>query len=143
MTTLDPIQASPDYAEARFHFLIGLGFHLDERWVSGGNSYRDGWRLCYSSSTVRVTVSYLDMQLEIVFTKSDTSADYLLVDRELFARRSGFHGNMFPPQKLTKAIDRMSADVQEHYGSILAGDDAVWQRIVAALHAPKQKAHLP
>lgn len=65
------------------------------------------------------------MQLELIFSKSDVSADYLFVDL------------------LAEAIDRVSADVQERYGPILAGDNTIWKRITAALHAPKQKAQLP
>ena len=139
MTNLSPIQASPSHAEAKFGFLPALGFRLEERWTSGGQSFRDGWKLTYTSPAVRLVVSYLDQQLELVFEKDGISADYLLIDSQLFARRSGWHGNMFPPQKLAGAIDQLAADVQQHYGLILSGDAKQWERIQSALQATRER----
>jgi len=140
---LDAIQASPDYAESSFRFLTALGFELRDRWVSGGQSFRDGWRLSYSSPLVDVVVVYLDTELDLRFTRSGISADYWKIDRLLFARRSGFHGNMFPPGKLATAIDRVSEDIRKNYGPVLACDDATWSRIASCLDTVEAKGHLP
>jgi hypothetical protein len=83
------------------------------------------------------------MQLDVVFTRAAISADYWSVDRELFARRSGYYGNMFPAQKLAAAIDRVAADIRDHYGPVLAGDEQMWCRIEAVLNATELKARLP
>jgi hypothetical protein len=90
-----PLQASTEAAETAFAFLSQLGFVLDERWITGGESFRDGWRLSYSSSQVQVVVQYLDSQFEVSFTRSATTVTYLTIDQELFDRRSGYHGDMF------------------------------------------------
>jgi hypothetical protein len=128
-----PLQASTEAAETAFAFLSQLGFVLDERWITGGESFRDGWRLSYSSSQVQVVVQYLDSQFEVSFTRSATTVTYLTIDQELFDRRSGYHGDMFPPEKVGNALDKISADVRAHYGRILSGDDAEWTRI-ARIH---------
>ncbi len=65
-----PMQANPDLAEGAFEFLITRGFTLEERWVTGGESFKDGWRLSYSSPAVRVIVQYLDAQFEIHFERA-------------------------------------------------------------------------
>ena len=129
-------------AEESFGFLGDLGFRIAERFVTGGDTNRDGWRLVYSTSTVSVTVQYFDMQLEVLFVRSGVEADYLLIDRELLGRRSDLHGNMFPPQKLAPAIDRIAADIRAHFGAILEGDAAVWTRIQRLLEAPKDKSRM-
>ena len=139
MTSLEPIHASPAYAEEAFRFLTELGFRLEDRWVTGGHSVRDGWRISYTASSVSLTVTYLDSQLELFFTRSGVSAEYLFIDRELFARRSGLYGNMFPPQKLAGAIDRVATDVRENYGAILRGEATTWNRIKHCLQAPREK----
>ena len=127
--TLHPLQASPAAAEQAFGFLAALGFILDERWVSGGESYRDGWRLSYRGPRIGVAVEYLDQQLEVRFTRGDLSATYLEMDRDLFGRRSGFDGDMFPPEKLATAMATIAADIRENYGATLAGADPAWARI--------------
>lgn len=129
MSDLHPDQASPARAEAAFAFLVDVGFRLGERWVSGGSSSRDGWRLVYSTPALTVTVQYLDMQLEVLFARGGVEVDYLFIDREIFGRRSGLHGNMFPPQKVGQAIDRVAGDIREHFHSILTGDESEWARI--------------
>ena len=138
-----PIQASPQVAEKAFGFLVQLGFTLVKRWVSGGESFRDGWRLSYSSPVVCVTVQYLDAQFEVHFTRAGTTASYLAIDRELFGRRSGFHGDMFPPEKLEAAIERIADDIREHYDNILSGDDGDWTRIARLQTQKSQPSRLP
>ena len=124
-----PDQASPQTAESLFGFLVQLGFKLEERWITGGESFRDGWRLSYSSLQVRVVIQYLDSQFEVHFLRAGISASYLDIDRDLFCRRSGFHGNMFPPRKLEAAMAQIADDIRKHYRSILSGDDGEWTRI--------------
>ena len=143
MTLLEPIQATPAYAENAFGFLSELGFHLQERWISGGQSFRDGWRLTYASHAVQVVVEYLDMELEVSFIRSDVSLEYWSIDRDLFGRRSGFHGKMFPPRKLATALDRVSADVRGNYAQLLSGDETTWSRTVKSLDMVKPKSRLP
>jgi hypothetical protein len=97
---MHPVQASPAVAEQAFTFLLARGFTLHERWVTGGESFRDGWRLTYASLSIQVIVQYMDAQFEVHFVHSDLDVSYLELDRALFGRRSGFHGDMFPPEKL-------------------------------------------
>ena len=130
-------------AESAFAFLAQLGFSVEERWVTGGDSFRDGWRLSYLSPLVQVVVQYLDSQFEVHFKRGATSASYLAIDHGLFARRSGFHGNMFPPQKLENAIGRIAKDIREHYGPILIGDEGEWIRIARLEKAGSAAAQLP
>lgn len=143
MTDLHPDQASPSRAEVAFAFLRELGFRLDDRWVSGGTSFRDGWRLIYSAPALTVTVQYLDQEFQVLFARAGVQVDYLFIDRELFGRRSGFHGNMFPPQKVGQAIDHQAGDIREHFGSILLGEEDVWTDIIRLLNAPKFGTRLP
>ena len=127
--TLHPLQASPAAAEEAFAFLAALGFTLEERWVSGGESFKDGWSLSYRGPRVEIVVKYLDMQFEVHFTRADVSVTYLEMDRDLFDRRSGFYGDEFPPQKLAAAIATIAADIRDNHGPTLAGDDRLWDRI--------------
>ena len=143
MTDLHRDQASPSRAEAAFAFLRELGFRLGDPWVSGGTSFRDGWRLKYSAPALTVTVQYLDQEFQVLFSRAGVQVDYLFIDRELFGRRSGFHGNMFPPQKVGHAIDHQAGDIREHFGSILLGEEDVWTDIIRLLNAPKFGTRLP
>ena len=140
---LHPTQASPQVAETAFAFLIALGFTLDERWISGGESFRDGWRLGYCNPRVRVVVQYLDAQFEVHFTRAETTAGYLAIDRSLFDRRSGYHGDMFSPEELQTAVRRIAEDVRTHYGPILAGDDAEWGRIARLVTTERPARGIP
>jgi hypothetical protein len=72
----------------------------------------------------------------VSFTRSATTVTYLRIDQELFDRRSGYHGDMFPPEKVGGALNKISADVQAHYGRILSGDDTEWSRI-AHIQGPR------
>jgi hypothetical protein len=123
------MQASPELAESAFAFLAQLGFTLEERWVTGGKSFKDGWRLSFSSPQIQVVVQYMDMQFEVHFVRKGLTVSYLEIDRDLFDRRSGFHGDMFPPEKLEGAIRRIAGDIGEHYGRILTGDEVEWDRL--------------
>ena len=143
MTAMHPDQASPGRAETAFGFLSDRGFRLQERSVSGGNTSHDGWQLVYSNNAVIVTVQYLDMQFEVFFIRAGFKADYLFLDRELFARRSGLHGSMFPPEKVGPVVDRVATNIQEQFQSILMGDDVEWARIERLVKAPASKARLP
>jgi hypothetical protein len=133
---MHPDQASPTRAEAAFAFLADLGYLLGDEWVTGGESYRDGWRLGYASETVTITVEYLDQQLGVLFMRGEVEADYLAIDRELFGRRSGLHGDMFPPDKVGSIIDAIAADIRENYCAILRGEDAEWSRIERIVGGP-------
>ena len=139
VSEVHPEQASPAHAEIAFGFLADLGFALVERWVTGVNSFRDGWRLTYEGPGTRVVVQYMDAQFDVYIRRGELDASYLFIDRELFGRRSGFGGDMFPPQKLGPVIDRIADDIRRNYGPILAGHDDVWQAIQRQLQAPKVK----
>ena len=139
MAEVHPEQASPAHAEAAFGFLTGLGFARTERFVTGGQGFRDGWRLTYESAELQVAVQYMDAQFEVHFRRDGLDASYLFIDRELFGRRSGFGGDMFPPRKLGPAIDRIAADIRSNYGDVLAASPEVWRRIRRQLEAPATK----
>jgi hypothetical protein len=139
---LDPLQARPDYAEKQFDFLAPLGFKQIDRWISGGESFKDGWKLIYQSNAVLVSVEYLDMQFDVCFVRNGVSASYFALDRNLFGRRSGFYGNMFPTEKLANAIDRVAADVRDHYETILTGSLDSWAAISNIVEQPESKRPL-
>ena len=139
MQGVHPLQASPDFAEAAFSFLDGLGFKVDDRLVTAGNTSRDGWRLSYSSLAMKVVVQYLDSQFEILFIRGETTASYLFLDRYLFDRRSGLHGDMFSPQELAPVVNRIANDIRDHYRSILSDDTEEWERIGRLLNVPLPK----
>jgi hypothetical protein len=123
------MQARPDGAERLFQFLTTRGFTLEERWVTGGETFKDGWRLSYASPAVQVIVQYLDAQFEVHFRRAGVTASYLAIDRDLSGRRSGFHGDMFPPEKLEAAMTVIADDIRKHYDQILSGDEAEWARL--------------
>jgi hypothetical protein len=49
---------------------------IRERWISGGQTFRDGWQLSYSSPAVEVVVPCRDMELDVAFRVSTTSFNY-------------------------------------------------------------------
>ena len=138
-----PVQASPAVAEQAFTFLLARGFTLHERWVTGGESFRDGWRLTYAGRSIQVVVQYMDVQFEVHFVRSDLDVSYLELDRDLFGRRSGFHGDMFPPDKLEAAIRKIAKDIQENYSGTLLGDELEWQKIERLKATPPKPHRLP
>ena len=83
----------------------------------------------YVSKDVAFSVSYYDMELEIVFKKGRIAAPYLLLDHNLRANASGWAGVMFPFDKLSPALEAASKDIEAHYGSVLRGDASMWQKI--------------
>lgn len=142
MADRHPDQATPARAEAAFGFLAELGFHLADRHVTGGKLFRDGWRLIYASPGLKLTVQYLDTQFQVLFDRGGIETDYLFIDRELFGQRSGLDGNMFRPQNLAPIIELVAADIRDHFGSVLRGDDTEWARIQRLLDAPRPKARV-
>ena len=138
-----PLQADPGFTEERFAFLQRLGFEQTERWVTGGQSFKDGWRLTYERAPVVVTVQYLDSQFEVWFRRAQTEASYLFIDTELRERYSGFHGAIFPPHTLERTIVRVSVDVEANYSALLEGDDEAWREVEARLAQPQRKRRLP
>jgi len=84
-----------------------------------------------------------DAQFEIHFERAGIIASYLAIDRDLFGRRSGFHGDMFPPQKLEGAVTRIADDIREHYDQILSGDEAEWARLARLQTEKSRSARLP
>ena len=140
---LHPLQATPDHAENAFSFLLADGFTCSRRWVSGGVSFKDGWKLWYESPRVEFRIQYLDVELDVTFTRQGTTATYYQIDQSLFGRRSGFFGNMFGPEKLADVIDRVAADIRAHYGPILSGDSEAWSKIALMLSEPPKKRGIP
>lgn len=140
---MHPHQAGPGVAESAFSFLTTLGFTLQERWLTGGESFRDGWRLTFSGHRVRVVVQYLDAQLEVHFVRDGVDVSYLELDRDLFGRRSGLHGDMFPPGKLEPAVRKIAEDIRENYTGTLSGDEGEWRRIARLKAEPPRPHRLP
>jgi hypothetical protein len=130
-------------AEAAFGFLPSRGFRLVERHVTGGVSFRDGWRLSFEGPSVRVIVQYLDVQFEVHFERAGVRTDYLFIDRERFQRRSGYHGNMFSGAQLVPAIEQIAADIRDNYAAVLTGDDKEWATLASLAAEPAAKRRLP
>ncbi len=143
MPGLHPLQASPAHAEKAFRFLTALGYQLEKREITGGQSFRDGWHLRYARPGVVVTVEYMDQQLQVRFEHAGVTSDFLSIDRGIFGSRSGLHGDMFPPQKLAAAIDLVAAQVHDDFGPILEGEEDAWHRIEQLREAPNQARRLP
>ena len=142
--TADLLRALIDKAEAEFAFLFDLGFEqTDHRMIGSSGSFKDGWKLAYRNTAVYVTILYSDVQLEITFERDGHKASYLFLDKDLFAWKSGLHGDMFPPQKLEPVIEAIASDVRENYKLILSGDQATWNQIQRLLQEPSQKPRLP
>jgi hypothetical protein len=77
--------------------------------------------------------------LDVWFEHNGVSVSYFALDQEVFQRRSGLYGNMFIPEKLGNAIDRISADIQIHYGPFLAGEQEAWTSVARVLAEPPPK----
>ena len=137
------IQLSLAVAEEAFAFLTKLEFALKGRFVSEGQSFKDGWRLTFAGPRTRVIVQYMDMQFEVQFARDNFEITYLELDRDLFRRRSGFHGDMFPPEKLQSAIRKIADDIRTNYGPTLEGDDTTWAKMSHLKAHPARPAHLP
>jgi hypothetical protein len=111
--------------------------------VTGGESFKDGWSLTFAGPTVQLIVQYLDVQFEVHFVRDGIDVSYLEMDRDLFDRRSGFHGDMFPPEKLEGAITQIAKDIRENYAGTLSGDEDEWKRIAQLKSAPPKPPYLP
>jgi len=143
MPELHPLQASPAHAEEAFRFLTTLGYQLENRVITGGHTFRDGWQLRYARLGVVVTVVYTDQQLQVRLEHAGVASDFLSIDRGIFGSRSGLHGDMFPPQKLAEAIDLIAAQVHDDFRPILEGEEDAWHRIEELRQAPNHKRRLP
>jgi len=141
--TLEYAQSFFGLAKTEFGFLTEQGFTLIEERPTQSISFRDGFHLRYARHPVDVVVDYYDMELVPVFHRGAQQCDYYFIDRYLFANASGFHGAMFPLDKLAAALRVVATDMRDHYGLVLSGDDATWQKIVALLNAPREKRVLP
>ncbi len=130
-------------AKDRFSFLVDAGLSLElEEWPTS-NSYRDGFRLHYAGSPVSVRVEYYDQDLVVWFDKGGERIPYLFIDKMLYANKSGFAGCMFGHTKVENVARRIADDVRENYRDILAGDNAIWDNLIALMHAPRTKKKLP
>lgn len=143
VTGVHPLQASPQFAEDAFAFLGALGFTVEERRVTGGASFKDGWSLFFVGPKINITVQYMDAQFEVHFVRAGLTVSYLEIDRDVFNRRGGFHGDMFSPEKLEEAMPRIAVDIDAHYRGILAGDDHVWNRLVRIKGKAEEAPSLP
>lgn len=121
------------HAKQAFDWLTGVGFRLTEEHVSEGDNARyDGWHLSYARGIFRrvvVRVEYHEMELGVILKKGGVETTYLFLDHHLFGGASGFKGDMFPPEKLTEAVTRISLDMAANYKEILLGKDELWSRI--------------
>jgi hypothetical protein len=88
-------------------------------------------------------VQYLEMQFEVLFCRGDSQASYLFLDKHLFGAKSGYHGDMFPPEKLGAVIAAVASDIRREYGSILSGNEARWADIQRLIAAPPVRRKLP
>ena len=141
--TLEYAQSFFGLAKSEFAFLTERGFTLTEERPTRSISFRDGFHLRYARQPVDVVVDYYDMELVPVFHRGVQHCDYYFIDRYLFASASGFHGAMFPLDKLAAALRVVATDIHEHYELVLSGDDATWRKIMALQNAPREKRVLP
>jgi hypothetical protein len=134
-----------NHAETAFAFLSAYGFELIDRFVTDGESFKDGWRLMYASPGVHVAVEYLDVEFDVRLTRGGRPVSYFALDRVLFGGRSGFHGQMFPMEKLGLVIDRVALDMKNHYEPLLRSDSDAWKEAERRLHAepPPGRRTLP
>lgn len=132
-------------AESAFAFLAAYGFVLTDRLVTEGASFKDGWRLTYASRGIHLTVEYLDVEFDVRLARGGRPVSYFALDRVLFGGRSGFHGRMFPLEKLGPVIDRVALDMENHYEPLLRSDSDAWNEAEKRLHAtpPPGRSSLP
>ena len=130
-------------AQVAFAFLERGGFKLEP----GGDLSRFesdlSWELRYSSPKVAIRVLFDMHQFEVNFSAHSTRASYLFIDKELYGRRSGFYGDMFGSDKIDAAIDRIAADIEAHYQSVLEGDPELWAKICTLQRTQVEKPRLP
>ena len=126
-----------------FAFLEETGFRLTEYREPSLTDFRDGWHLRYSSKSLALSMEYYDMELIITFSVGNRSATYWFIDKSLFANASGYGGNMFPLDKLGRAIATIAADIRSHYAAVLAGEPATWDTLQRLVMAPTAKPRPP
>ena len=136
--TLEYARSFFELAKREFAFLTDQGFILVEEQPTRSVSFRDGFHLRYAKHPVQLDVDYYDMELIPVFHRGAQRCEYLFIDHYLFANASGFHGPMFPLDKLAAALRVVATDIREHYELVLSGDDATWCKIVALQSAPRE-----
>jgi hypothetical protein len=122
-----------NHAKQAFAWLTGAGFRLTGEHVDAGDNARyDGWRLSYAKgllTRIVVRIEYGEMELSVILKKGGVETTYLFLDHHLFGGASGFKGGMFPPEKLTEAVTRISHDMASNYKEIFSGDRELWGRI--------------
>ena len=130
-------------AQAAFAFLEQRGFTLQPADDITRFESDLSWHFEYRSPKVAVRILFDMHQFEVGFTADSTRSSYLFIDRELYGRRSGFHGDMFGPDNIDSAIIQIAADIEAHYGQVLAGDRVIWDKISKLQHAPVEKPRFP
>jgi hypothetical protein len=116
-------------AKSSFTFLLSSGFSLTSEELPTTDSFKDGFRLVYTSNKITVEIRYYDMEYDVIFTKGNLNISYLNIDKLLFDNKSGLHGNMFPREKLNGVISSTAADIEQNYQSILKGDESIWKKL--------------
>ena len=140
---LEYVRSFAQTAREAFAFLEETRFRLTEYRQPSSTDFRDGWHLRYSSKSLALSIEYYDMELIITFSAGNRSATYWLIDKYLFANASGYAGNMFPLDKLGRAIATIAADIRSHYADVLAGEPAIWETLQRLVMAPTAKSRLP
>ena len=130
-------------AQRAFAFLEQRGFILQPANDLSRFESDLGWHLEYRSPTVTVRILFDMHQFEVGFSAYSTRSSYQFIDRELYGRRSGFHGDMFGPDKIVSAITQIAADVEANYALALDGNPAFWDKVSKLQQAPVQKVRLP
>ena len=109
---MHPVQASPAVAEQAFTFLLARGFTLHERWVTGGESFRDGWRLTYASLSIQVIVQYMASAIVVISSDPPT------------LNTTSGAGAQTSPQITSAIVTLENESSQEHVSIWLPVDDS-------------------
>jgi hypothetical protein len=129
-----------------FDWLTSLGYLLTESYVDDGDNARyDGWHLSYRSNGIKgisIRIEYYEMEFVINIKLGSTETSYLFLDHQLFDNASGFQGVMFPSEKLSDIMSRISDDMALHYKDILLGEEEWWSRIEQIIDELKRRAEL-
>ena len=80
----------------------------------------------FTFQCIHLTVEYLDVEFDVRLARGGQPVSYFALDRVLFGGRSGFHGQMFPLEKLGAVIDRVALDMENHYEPLLRSDSDAW-----------------
>lgn len=136
--TLEYTRSFFELAKSEFAFLTEQGFTLVEQQPPRSIQLHDGFHLRYARHPVDVVVDYYSMELVPVFHRGAQRCEYLFIDHYLFANAGGFHGPMFPLDKLGAALRAVATDIRDHYELVLSGDDAIWRKIAVLQAAPRE-----